>query len=63
MDAGDGNKSSVMWTPDRSKVTQMDLLRKRINDKHKVELGKGLYDKVYQFIGLHHSGIMQIYLV
>jgi hypothetical protein len=39
MDAGDGIKGKVMWKPNRSKVTKMDLLRKRINEKYSVKLG------------------------
>ncbi|XP_060602835.1 acetoacetyl-CoA synthetase-like [Ruditapes philippinarum] len=38
MDAGDGIKGKVMWKPNRSKVTKMDLLRKRINEKYSVKL-------------------------
>lgn len=38
MDAGDQITEKVMWRPDRSKVTKMDMLRKRINEKHNIKL-------------------------
>lgn len=40
MDAGDGNDSKVMWKPDRSRDTKMDVLRKRINKKYNKYIGK-----------------------
>ena len=40
MDAGDGLDEKVMWRPNRNKVTKQDLLRKRINEKYSVKLGK-----------------------
>lgn len=36
--AGDDNKDRVMWRPDKSRVTKMDKLRKRINDRHNLKL-------------------------
>lgn len=45
MDAGDRITEKVMWKPDRTRVTKMDMLRKRINEKHNVKLGSSRYNK------------------
>lgn len=40
MDAADGNIPKIMWHPDRSQTTKMDVLRKIINEKYGTQLGK-----------------------
>ena len=39
MDAGDNTDTKIMWRPSKSKVTKMDKLRKRINEKYNTKLG------------------------
>ncbi|XP_025089979.1 acetoacetyl-CoA synthetase-like isoform X2 [Pomacea canaliculata] len=38
MDAADGNIPKIMWHPDRSQTTKMDVLRKIINEKYGTQL-------------------------
>ena len=39
MDAENSIEPKLMWKPDPSKGTKMDLLGKKINSKYNVELG------------------------
>lgn len=40
MDSASAKDAQVMWKPDRTKLTKMDKLRRLINEKYSVQLGK-----------------------